>query len=654
MLKAAADIEYGSDGGLDSICGLGLRLGGPGLEATRESVEGDLRQVLESFEFSRLVTILPRALDDEVECHEPLWIFISGIIGLGDASMAGTPFERVMNDKVAASLFVPGYPSNHDGMVGLPLHRHVLGTHVRRILTKTNFINSQNERLGVSAMRFVRAVLSRPEMRATAAFEGAFDMMLTTWISLLSQTSPASDSLAVRFELVQLLKDSIKIHGDILVSSHLHREFWKVVCSECLRLVSARFPEAVRPSFAMEAEFIFCHVLPTHPGLECFVPSTPSMMSAAYNNALSEVGRPPSLDVLDSIAGSHNLADILPRVYGARQRDGSLRPGDFAWNLSRASIGLLDAMLDVKGRGEGSDAGLPSSVTPPETDDTRLGVMQSSTPGVWYPLCCLPYLESVARKGERAYTLIRKDCEVLFGRLESKAPGVLAALPAKQEQAALLPPHRRVVAQVAPSTEEALTESKWSAAGSPPRSSPIRSGAPSEPLLSIGDVDRLDLNTTFSIYGKIYKIRKLQRDGLKVAACTLRDGNTSRAGAPGELNVLVSKPDALVASLLDPSGPSAPSELPVFAMFRNIELVRKKNPVARSTPGTTVACGPETPGIAGIRPTSATIFIEASKELVRMGYSLDLVTRCLQTLQKHAQALSKETIVSRVVEMLNE
>lgn len=92
-------------------------------------------------------------------------------------------------------------------------------------------------------------------------------------------------------------------------------------------------------------------------------------------------------------------------------------------------------------------------------------------------------------------------------------------------------------------------------------------------------------------------------------------------------------------------------------MFRGIELVRKKNPVARSTPVTTVEFGPETwggPGSADIRPTSATVFIEASKELVRMGYSLDLVTRCLQTLQKHAQALSQEMIVSRVVSMLND
>ncbi len=649
MLKAAADVEHGSDGGLDSLCG--LRLGYLGAEATRGSIEGDLRQVLESFEFSRLVTILPRALDDEVECHEPLWVFISGIIGLGDASMGGTPFERVLNDKVAASLFATGCPSNYGGMVGLPLHRHVLGTHVRRVLTKTNFINSQNERLGVSAMRFVRAILSRPEMRATSAFEGTFDMMLTTWISLMSQTSPAADSLAVRFELVEVLKDSIRLHGDILVSSHLHREFWKVVCSECLRMVSARFPEAVRPSFAMEAEFIFCHVLATHPGLECFVASTPSMMSAAYNNALSEVGRPPSLDVLDRITGSHNLADILPRVYGARQREGSLRPGDFAWNLSRASIGLLDAMLEVEGRGKGpaSTSGQVSTL------DTQSGVTQSSTPGVWYPLCCLPYLESVARKGERAYILIQKECETFFERLESKAPGVRVALPAKQEQPAMLPPHMRAVSQMAPSTEEELSESKWSATGSSLRTSRIRSGSPAKPLRSVGDVDRLDLNTTFAISGQLLKIRKLQRDGLKVAACTLCDGKTSRAGVPSELNILVSKPDALVASLLDPS--SAPSKLPLVVMFRGIELVRKKNPVARSTPVTTVEFGPETwggPGSADIRPTSATVFIEASKELVRMGYSLDLVTRCLQTLQKHAQALSQEMIVSRVVSMLND
>ncbi len=656
MLKAAADKEDGVDGGLDSLCG--LRLGGPGPAAAHDGVEGDLRQVLESFEFSRLVTILPRALDDEVECHEPLWIFISGVIGLGDSSMAGTPFERVLNDKVAASLFDPGHPSNHGGMVGLPLHRHVLGTHVRRILTKTNFINSQNERLGVSAMRFVRAILARPEMRATAAFEGAFDMMLTTWISLLSQTSPAADSLAVRFELVELLKDSIMLHGDILISSYLHREFWKVVCCECLRMVSARFPEAVRTSFAMEAEFIFCHVVRTHPGLECFVPSTPSMLSAAYNNALSEVGRPPSLDVLDSIAGAHNLADILPRVYGSRQHEGSLRPGDFAWNLSRASIGLLDAMLDVEGLGEGlgegpEDAGLPSSGNVPQTEDARLGMMQSSKPGVWYPLCCLSYLESVARKGERPYTLIQKDCERFFGRLDIKAPGVRGALPAKQEQPFMLPPQRRAIVPGAPSTEEELTESKWSATGSPP-SSHIRSGAPAGPLRSIGDVDRLDIHMNFAIYGKISKIRVLQRDGLKVAACTLCDGNTSRAGPPRELNVLVSKPDALVALLLDPSGPSAPSKLPVFALFGNVELVRKKNLVARSTPGTTVVWGAEMPGIAGTCPTSATVFIQASKELVRMGYSLHLVTKCLQTLQKHAQTLSKETIINSVVGMLNE
>jgi hypothetical protein len=83
-------------------------------------------------------------------------------------------------------------------------------------------------------------------------------------------------------------------------------------------------------------------------------------------------------------------------------------------------------------------------------------------------------------------------------------------------------------------------------------------------------------------------------------------------------------------------------------------LVRKKNLVARSTPGTTVVWGAEMPGIAGTCPTSATVFIQASKELVRMGYSLHLVTKCLQTLQKHAQTLSKETIINSVVGMLNE
>ncbi len=651
MLKAAADIEYGLDGGLDSLCG--PRLGGPGQETTRISMEGDLRQVLESFEFSRLVTILPRALDDEVECHEPLWIFISGIIGLGEGSMSGTPFERVMNDKVAASLFATVRPSNHDGMVGLPLHRHVLGTHVRRILTKINYINNQNERLGVSAMRFVRAVLSRPEMREISAFEGTFDMLLTTWISLLSQTSPTADSLAVRFELVELLKDSIKLHGDILASSHLHREFWKVVCSECLRMVSARFPEAVWPSIAMEAEFIFCHMLPTYPGLKCFVPSTPSMMSAAYNNALSEVGRPPSLDVLDSIAGSQNLADILPRVYGARQHECSLRPGDFAWTLARASIVLLHAMLDVDGCGEG-----PAPATGQvSTADAPANLTQCSMPGVWYPLCCLPYLESVARKGERAYNLIQKDCEAFFERLESKAPGVRAALPAKEEQPALVPLHRRTVAHMALSTEEELTESKWSATESPRLTSQIRSRAAAEPLRCVGDVDRLDMYTTFTISGMLSKIRLLQRGLIKVAACTLSDGKTSRGGAPSELTILVSKPDALVALLLDPSGPNAPSKLPKFVLVRDIELVRKDNLIARSTPSTVIERGTETPGApasAGVRPASATVFIEASKELVRMGYSLDLVTRCLQTLQKHAQALTKEMIVARAVSMLTE
>jgi len=184
----------------------------------------------------------------------------------------------------------------------------------------------------------------------------------------------------------------------------------------------------------------------------------------------------------------------------------------------------------------------------------------------------------------------------------------------------------------------------------------------------VGDVERLSLNSIFTFSGKIASIRALKRDGTKVVACTLFDEEVRDTGAPRELNILVSKPDELVASLLDPLGPSGPSKLPVNALFRDIEFVRRRNPVARSTSSTTVEFGIE-PSVAmtgkasgksvqasnlGIRPTPATVFTEASKELVRMGYNADLVTQCLRTLQKHAQALTCEMIVSRVVGMLNE
>ena len=681
--------DAGGAGGMDGLCGaeglegFGLRVeSGASTGHVAETLEADLRQALEAFEFDRLVRLLPRELDDEVECHEPMWIFISGIVGLGDASLVMSPFERVVYDKVSAALFAASQPPRAPGegsfgVTGLPLHRHVLGTHIRRILTKTNFFNAQNEKLGVNAMRFARAILSRPEMRAVSTFEGAFDMMLTTWISLLSQMSPAADSLAVRFELTMLFKDSIKLHGRILASSHLHREFWKVVCSECLRTVSSRFPEAVLSAVSMEAEFIYCHVLPTFPGLEAFVPSTPATLSAAYNNALSEVGRPPSFGVLDSVASTSNIADILPRIYGSRQREGSLRPGDFAWTLAKASIGLLDDMVDVHAGADvnvdvdvdadaDADAGIETGADGRRGDrnggidtDTDLtasagagaGVTQSSAPGVWYPLCCMPYLESVARTSDRLYTFIKRECDAYFERLESKVPGCRASLPPKQERPARVPPRMSAVASTAGS------------AGSRPSPSPSPSQAPSGPLRSALGMERLDLKVTFAIAGKLAKVRTIQRDGVKVAACTLCDEeDTSR-----ELTILVSKPDALVASLLDPSGPNAPSKLPRNVLFRGIELVKKTKFVARSTD----ACSMEKAetadeaaalpvgkndrgGNASGRPTPASVFIEASKELVGMGYSLDLVTRCLQTLQRHASSLTKATIVRRVVSMLSE
>ena len=641
-LKGAMESDNGTEGGLD---GLGLGVGAsnsPAITTALGSVEADLRQALDTFEFDQMVPMLPRELEDEVECHEPSWIFFSGIIGLGGASLSSTPFERVVYDRVAAALFAGG-PQSHrgDGIFGasgLQLHRHVLGTHIRRVLTKTNFVSTYNEKLGVSAMRFARAILSRPEMRTPAAFEGAFDMMLTTWISILSQSSPATDSLAVRFELIELLNDSIKLHGGILASSHLHREFWKVVCSECLRMISCRFPDVVLPAALTEAEFIYCHVLPTYPGLEFFVPSTPAVLTAAYNNALSEVGRPPSFGMIDSVAGSRTLVDVLPRVLCTRQLDASLRPGDFAWTLAKAAIGLLAATIDVTHDIARDIAG--------GFADGEANLTQSSAPGVWYPLCCMPYLEALARTGERMYTLIRKECDAFFERLECKVPGVRAALPPEQERPAREPPRR-------PTSVPAGT-SKTSR----------RRHAPSRPLSSVLDVESLELNVSFSIAGKLSNVRKLERDGVKVARCVLRDEEDSSR----ELQILVSKPDKLVASLLDPSGLNAVCNLPRSVLFRGIELVRKTKAVARSTAECSMECPSSQCGgtsvSAGVsacsattatgRPTPATVFISASKELVRMGYSLELVTRCLQTLQRHASALSKEMIVRRVVSMLNE
>jgi len=155
----------------------------------------------------------------------------------------------------------------------------------------------------------------------------------------------------------------------------------------------------------------------------------------------------------------------------------------------------------------------------------------------------------------------------------------------------------------------------------------------------------MDLGTVFSVSGSLVKVRMLQRSGIKVAACTVSDESSQ------ELSVLVSKPAAIVQRLLDPS-----LSLPRRFCFCGVELVRKQSPVVRSTD----ACRLEDRGTQGNQTSvsKSAAYIQASKELVAMGYDLELVMSCIRQLQRelvgstHSPVPDSGVIVARVLEKL--
>ena len=589
------------------------------------SNEGDIRQELEHSvcgDLSPLMSLVDvlrvrSSFQEDIaaEYMEPLWILILGASELGDGGILPTPFESVMYDKVAAALFETRslMQNVEPGGDSTPLHHHVLGVHLRRALSKTSFRHQQSERLAVNAMRFAQAIFSRPEMRSLVTFKASFDLLMTTWISLLSQTGD-SDSLAVRHEFLKILVLSIKLHPgmmpgyDSTASSfgHIYHLFWKVVCCDFLGLVSKRFPEALLPSISMEADYLYCQILPTYPGIELYTPSTHSMLSEAYNYALGEFGRPPSWAILDSIQSSMTLGDVLPRTFGIRQSQafGNFRPGDFAWTVAKSFLLLLKSMV--------------------ECASTETKSCQS--PGVWYSLCCIPYLESIVRKGERASLLIESEYNAFIESLGKHLGDVRKTLE-----------HRKQENQ-APNTHVGSQKDR--------SSKPVA-------LDNVDDVDTLKLGTIFSISSYLIKVRKIEREGVKVAVCSLCNGPSSQNTY---FNVLVSKPEDLVELLLDSN---MPSTLPRKVEIGGIEFVRRKEgahiAVARSTPNCTVELSSNQVAPSK-KDAPSSHFAEAARRLQTMGYGTNIVMSYIKQVQKETQGgpcLSTASIVSRIVEKMN-
>ncbi len=591
------------------------------------SNEGDIRQELDLSvcgELSSLVSLvdalrIQAQIQDSmaIEFMEPLWILILGVSELGDGGTLPTPFESVMYDKVAASLFEARNQITQETEANVdstPLHEHVLGVHLRRALTKTSFRHQQSERLGVNAMRFAHAIFSRPEMRSLLTFKASFDLMMTTWISLLSQSGD-SDSLAVRHEFLNLLMLSIKLHPESMPGyedtgapfGHAYHLFWKSVCCDFLRLMSKRFPEVLLPSISMEAEYLYCQMLPSYSGIELFTPSTPVMLSEAYNYALGEFGRPPSWIILDNIHSNLTLSDILPRTFGMRQAQtfGNFRPGDFGWTVSKSFLLLLRFMA----RG-------PCRETNPH-----------QSPSIWYSLCCTPYLESIYRKGERASLLIEAEYNGFIDSLEQVLSGIRMVLKDKRQNPQVQ------------SVDIHLDNSN-------------NRSDPSAPINNIDQVNDLTLGTIFSISSCLVKVRKLERDGVKVAVCSLCNEASNQNAY---FNVLVSKPPDLVELLLDSN---MPSTLPRRIQINDIEFVRRKAgtqiAVARSTPSCTIQLSGNQ-GTPSNDPLSSN-FVEASRRLQGMGYATNTVMHYIKQIQRETQGgppLSTAAIVSRIVEKMN-
>lgn len=594
------------------------------------STEGDIRQELESGacgtlrEFMRLANRLRMNTEGpEVEFLEPLWVVISGIIEMSNGDLMITPFDTALYDKVGASIFEVKM-EEHESSNAMDLHQYILATHIRRYVLKANHRNQSSEKFAVNALRLAYALFSRPEMRSIQRLEACFNLMMTTWVSTFSQAGDG-DSLAVRYELLHLLQfvltshpGLVPIHGEARDQiSSLYEVFWRTASREALRMVASRFPQTILPGVLLEAEYLYSQILPSIPGLELFKPSTPQSLSESYNSALGSLGRPPSLDVVESLHSNMSLSDIIPRAFSQKQQEFSLtsfRPGDFGWTLAKKSIMFLDALANVS-VGEG-----------------RKGCSSPDAPGAWYALCCLPFLESLCRKGERATLLIENERNTFLKSLQMHLPDIQEILrranPARSE------------------FHDASTTNHVGKKGQIDR--------PSDPLRSLGDINALNIGDLFSIESRLVKVRKIEKDGMKVAVCVLSDGKQENSA----LNVLISKPKDLVDSLLDTKNAQ---NLPAVVGLKNIQFARHKvnsqAAVARSTPHTSIEHWPGDQRTEMPLSVDQSPFLDASRKLTQMGYDPAQVMMCIRRLQRETQgapvAPTSASIVSKAIEQLH-
>lgn len=597
------------------------------------STEGDIRQELESGacgtlrEFMQLANILRIDTESsegtEVEFLEPLWIVISGIIEMSNGDTVITPFDIALFDKVSASIFEVKMKENERSNA-LDLHQYILATHIRRYILKANHRNQSSEKFAVNALRLAYALFSRPEMRSIQSLQACFNLMMTTWIGIFSQAGDG-DSLAVRHELLHQLQFVLTSHPGIVPIhgkardqiSSLYEVFWRTVSREALRMVTSRFPQTILSGVSLEAEYLYSQILPSIPGLELFKPNTPQSLSESYNNALGVLGRPPSLDMVEILHSNKSMGDIIPRVFSQKQQDltlTSFRPGDFGWTLAKKSITFLDVVANVS-VGEG-----------------RKGCSSPDAPGAWYSFCCLPFLESLCRKGERATLLIDNERKMLIKSLQMHLPDIQVIL--QRAEPAMTDRH------------DAGTTQQVGKASQVPRSA--------DPMRCLGDIDTFNIGDLFSIESRLMKVRKIEKDGMRVAVCVLSDAKLESSA----LNVLISKPKDLVDSLLDTKNTE---NLPAVIRLKNIQFARhgvnSQAAVARSTPDTSIEHWPAHQRPEMLASGEQSAFIDASRKLKQMGYSPAEVMMCIRRIQRETQgapvAPTSASIVSKVIEQLH-
>lgn len=191
---------------------LGLEEFSPsGIDGSLLKTEADVREELSGNILSLLTIFLPILEELRESCLsaenqeflEPLWVLVAGMIEFGSASPTPDPVDRVVYDKVAASMVMAqDARSAGSARIGksVPLHIFVMATFVRRYVVRASYRHRSNENFAINALRLAHAIMSRSELRAKERFQVAFDTMIPVFLNIISRD---------REEISPTLRDSM-------------------------------------------------------------------------------------------------------------------------------------------------------------------------------------------------------------------------------------------------------------------------------------------------------------------------------------------------------------------------------------------------------------------------------------------------------------